>query len=165
MIRSKTKPRNKFNFHLFIYLFVFFSPSPYISVHPSIFLSPSYFRARFDRTWSTRIVPSLDSSMRLFPRRNSTWNTPRFKVDSRHPRLFIETGGQRFQAFEIDNRWRGAGAALGGGLEMDEKGKRGDFELGEELCYTRTYAKGEAPSLDTGEGGLYTRVFNPRFEI
>lgn len=89
--------------------------------------------------------------MRLLPRRNSTWNTPRFKVDSRHPRLFIETGGQRFQAFEIDNRWRGAGAALGVGLEMDEKGKRGDFEPGEELCYTRTYAKGEAPSLDTGE--------------
>lgn len=103
----------------------------------------------------------LPSPMRLLPRRNSTWNTPRFKVDSRHPRLFIETGGQRFQAFEIDNRWRGAGAALGVGLEMDEKGKRGDFEPGEELCYTRTYAKGEAPSLDTGEGF----VFNPRFEI
>lgn len=79
------------------------------------------------------------------PPRNSTWNGT-FQSGYPAAGLFIETGGQRFQAFEIDNRWRGRGWPPRGGVEMDEKGKRGDF-VGEELCYA--YVKGEQP-LDIG---------------
>lgn len=49
--------------------------------------------------------------------------------------------------------------APGGGLEMDEKGKRGDF-VGEELCYA--YVKGEQP-LDIGGAVQFNLCYS--FEI
>lgn len=55
------------------------------------------------------------------PPRNSTWNGT-FQSGYPAPGLFIETGGQRFQAFEIDNRWRGRGWPPGVGWKWMKKG-------------------------------------------
>lgn len=116
----------EFNFHLIS--FPFSPPLLHLRISPStksIFLFPPYFRARFDCTWlgeNARIVPTwiLPSPM-LLAGPPSKFDLERY-VSKWISGLFIETGGQRFQAFEIDNRWRGRGWPPGVGWKWMKKG-------------------------------------------